>query len=280
MVDSEVFLRQMQENLLDVVRPYQKRLNQQQKRVEFINLCVRSVGRDDFIQLDELLKSREAASVEDDPELEGCRESFERLRAYADEKVERYRIQFIEDLMARAQEADLPLTVDFPRLNSLQGIEGTVDFSRRTTTINKKVLKSIDPRRIVAALLKEKRELYDRPLDPQAFVDGLQRTYREILRKENFAPGHTVPIQRFYVEHVLSLQSKAFFQDMAKGKFRGYTVDQFAVDIWRTFQAGTGGTSDGHSLQLRSGRGNSFWLLDSEGQKRQISGISFQRVEP
>jgi hypothetical protein len=57
-------------------------------------------------------------------------------------------------------------------------------------------------------------------------------------------------------------------------------LDQFAVDIWRYFQAGTGGTSKGYALQLRPGRNNSLWLIDSDGEKRQITGISFQKAEP
>lgn len=277
-MENEASLKQIQENLTEVVKPYQKRLNEQQKLVDFINLCVRCAGRDDFIQLDELLQSKQANLVENEEELDGCREGLDRLNAYAAEKVERYRIQFIEDLVAMAREAGLPLEVDFPRLNSLKGIEGTVDFAKRTTTINKKAVKSIDPKKIVAALLREKRELYDRPLDPQSFMDGLYQTYKEMLQKGGHAPGHTVPIQDFYMEYVLSLQSKAFFLDMAKGKFRGYSMDQFSVDIWRTLQAGTGGTSDGQALQLRPGRGNSLWLIDGMGEKRQISGISFQKA--
>ncbi len=279
-MNHETFLNEMQQGLSEILKPYQKQLDQQQKLAEFVNLCIRNAGRDDFIALDEQLKTKMAESVEKAGSLKDCLEIFDRLRTYANEKVERYRIQFIEDLEARAQEVGLPLTVDFPRLSSLKGIEGTVDFGKRTTTINKKTLKSIDPRRIVSAFQKEKKELYDRPFDAQSFVDSLQQTYREILKKENLAQGHSVPIQRFYFEYVMSLQSKAFLQDMAKGKFRGYSVDQFAVDIWRYFQAETGGTSQGHALQLRAGRNNSFWMIDSDGQKRQITGIAFQKVKP
>jgi hypothetical protein len=280
MVNSEAFLQEMQEGLSEILRPYQKQLDQQQRIADFVNLCIRCANRDDFIQLDELLKTKMAETVESDESLGGCSEIFTRLRTYADEKVERYRIQFIEDLMARAQEAALPLDVDFPRLSSLKGIEGVVDFGKRTTAINKKTLKSIDPRRIVSALLKEKRELYDRPFDPQSFIDSIHQTYREMVKREDLPEGNSVPIQRFYFEYVMSLQSKAFLQDMAKGKFRGYSVDQFAVELWRYSQAGTGGTSEGYALQLRAGRNNSFWLIDSDGEKRQITGISFQKVEP
>ncbi len=280
MANGEAFLQKIQEELTEILKPYEKQLSQRKKMAELVGSCIRSAGRDDFIQLDELLKTPMAEEVVREEGLEECGELFERLKAYADEKVERYRLQFIEDLTRRASEVDLPLTVDFPRLSSLQGIEGSIDFNKRVTTINKKVLKSIDPRRIVSALLREKRELYDRPFDPRGFIDGLYRTYTELLKKNDAAPGQSVPVQQFYVEYVMSLQSKAFFQDMSRGRFRGYSLDQFSVDIWRYFQAGTGGTSDGHALMLRPGRNNSLWLIDGNGEKRQITGISFQKAEP
>lgn len=276
MADVEEFLVEAQENLGEILKPYQQELTRRKRMTEFVRKCVQSAGRNDFLQLDELLKTREAEEVESEEGLNKCKEVFDLLRAYADDQVERYRIQFVEDLTERAQEAGLPIEIDFPRLSVLKGIDGSVDFSARRTLINKKVLKSIDPRRIVSALIRIKRELYDGPFDPQAFIDSIYRTYSDIVKKEKWAPGESVPIQRFYLEHVISLQSKAFFMDMEKGKFRGYSLDQFAVDMWRYFQAGTGGTSEGRALRLRAGRNNALWLIDSDGQRRQITGISFQ----
>ena len=279
MMNGEKFLQEMQNGLLEILRPYEKRLNQQRKKAEFLNGCIRHIGRDDFIQLDELLKTKIAGELAEEECLAGCGEYLERLRTYAAGKVEQYRLQFVEDLTERAREADLPLEVDFPRLVSLRGIEGAVDFSRRVTTINKMTLKSIHPGKIVAAFLKEKRELYDRPFVPRAFIDGLQQVYMARLHREGLSPGDPVPIQQFYFDYVMSLQSKSFLQDMAKGRFRGYSLDQFAVDLWRLFQSETGGTSDGYAMQLRAGRNNSLWLIDSAGEKRQITGISFKKVD-
>jgi hypothetical protein len=279
MTDNETFLQDSQERLKQIIQPYQKELNRQQRMADFVKLCIRCIDRDDFLQLDELLKSKMAAQVKEEQALNACEEPFERLGAYANEKVERYRLQFIEDLRQLAKDADLTMDIDFPRFSSLKGIDGEFSFSKRTTTVNKKVLKSIDPRRIIAALLKVKRQLYDRPYDPQAFIDGIYQVYANILQKEKWSPGHTVPMQRFYLEYVISLQSRVFFQNMDKAKFKGYSLDQFSVDFWRYFQAGIGGTSNGHVLQLRPGRNNSLWLIDSDGERRQITGIAFQEKE-
>ncbi len=275
MVDREEFLEQMQEKLTDVVRPYQQQQNRRQRMADFVKQCIRSAGRNDFFQLDELLKSKMARDVEEEVGLKDGAEFLDQLRTYADEQVERYRIQFIEDLTTLAREAELPIEVDFPRIEVLKGIEGDVDFAQRKTVINKKILKSVDPKRIITALRRVKQQLYDRPYDPQVFIDELYNAYMEILKKEAQEIGHPVPMQQLYLEYVLSLQSRTFFQDMDKGKFRGYSLDQFAVDLWRYFQAGIGGTSDGYAVQLRPGRNNALWLIDSDGERRQITRISF-----
>ncbi|MCW5212635.1 hypothetical protein VU04_06965 [Desulfobulbus sp. TB] len=275
-MDTETFLQENQNNLNNILRPFQQELNRGQRLADFLKQCVRCLGRDDFLQLEELLSSKTSQNVEDEEALSECEPLFQTLREYTSEQVEKYRFEFIEDLSRLAEEADLPIEIDFPRFTVLKGIEGEIDFSKRSTMINKKVLKSIDPRRIVTATLRLKKQLYDRPFDPQAFVDSLYTTYKKINQQEDAAPGHPVGIQHFYLEYVISMQSKAFFINMDKSKFRGYSLDQFGVDLWRYFAAGIGGTSDGRMLQLRPGRNNSLWLIDSDGERRQITGISFQ----
>jgi hypothetical protein len=167
--------------------------------------------------------------------------------------------------------------MDFPRFTVLKGITGEIDFASRSTKINKKVLKSIDPRRIMAMVVRLKKQLYDKPYDPQEFIDGLCTVYLELLEKEDLPAGRPVPMQQFYLAYVISLQSKTFFQNMDKGKFKGYSLDQFSVDLWRYYQAGIGGTSQGYELQLTPGRNKALWLLDTQGELRQITAISFHK---
>ena len=279
MTTYEKFLQEAQAGLNEIVKPYQVETNRRQRLADFMKTCMRNAARNDFLQLDEQLKNKIAGDVEDENGLEETSDIFDRLRKYANEQVERYRMEFIEDLTARAQEADLEITIDFPRFSSLKGIAGEIDFSSRTTTINSKLLKSIDPRRIVTALLRLKKQLYDRPYDPRTFIDGLYGVYAEFIKKENLAPGTRVPAQHLYLAYVLSMQSKTFFQDMDKGKFRGYSVDQFGVDLWRYFQAGIEGTSTGHVFTMRPGRISALWLIDTDGEKRRITGISFEEKE-
>lgn len=264
--------------LTEVLHPYKQESSRRERLGAFLDEVIRAAGRDDFIHLDEALRSKTAEDVQTEPGLEKVKGAFEKLRAGASAKVERYRLEFIEDLKAQAAAAGLPLEIDFPRFRSLKGIEGEIRFADRQTAVNKKRLKSIDPRRIVKALVKVKRELYDRPFDAQAFVDGLHESYLTVLRDNDWAVGHSVPMQALYLEHVLSMQSKAFFTDLDKGRFRGYPLEHFAVDLWRYFQAGTGGTSKGAQMRLDPGRGttSALWLIDSTGERRQIAGMSFQ----
>jgi hypothetical protein len=278
-MENEIFLLEHQDRLKEIISPYQKELNRGQRLADFFKQCIRCVGRDDFLQLDELLASRMAANVEQEEALSGCKSLFESLREDAGEKVDRYRLKFIEDLTRLGKEADLDIVIDFPRFTVLKGIEGEVAFANRTTTINKKILKSVDPRRIVTTLARLKKQLYDRPLDPEKYIDGLYATYIKIRKTDNLASGSPVPIQRFYLDYVISLQSKVFFSNMEKGKFRGYSLEQFTVDIWRCFDAGCTSTSKGIHFKLTSGRNFSLWLLDSTGEKKQISSITFQESE-
>ncbi|MCI5159617.1 MAG: hypothetical protein D3906_14545 [Candidatus Electrothrix sp. AUS1_2] len=174
-METESFLQENQEKLNNIIRPFQQDLKRGQRLADFLQQCLRCLERDDSLQLEELLHSNIAKHIEDEEDEEAlseCRPLFETLREYTKEQVEKYRFQFIEDLSRLAEEADLPLALDFPRFTVLKGIEGEIDFSNRRTSINKKVLKSIDPRRIVTAALRWKKQLYDSPFDPQAFVDG------------------------------------------------------------------------------------------------------------
>ncbi|HDJ27775.1 MAG: hypothetical protein J7J70_11525 [Deltaproteobacteria bacterium] len=275
-MDNEDFLQVNQEQLTAIVRPFQQELNRCQRLADFIKQCIRCAGRDDFLRLDELLNTKPATEVVQEEALAECAPILESLRADAREKVEKYRLEFIEDLTRLGNDAGLAIDIDFPRFSILKGIDGEIAFSERTTTINKKVLKSIDPRRIVAALVRLKKQLYDRPFNPQEYIDGLYETYVGICKADNLAVGQPVPIQRFYLQHVISLQSKTFFTNMDKAKFRGYSLEQFSVDLWRYFESGIGGTSDGKLLDLDPGRNFSLWLLDGVGERRQISSISFK----
>ncbi len=277
MTANTVCLETAQGNLKQIVQPYQKDLNIQQKKANFITQCIRCADRDDFLQLDELLKSKIAEQIKEDEALGDCAPIFESLAAYADEKVEQYRIELVTDLTERCREAELEIEIDFPKFTVLKGINGEIDFGARCTRINKKVLKSIDPRRILTAVSRLKAQLYDRPYNPQNFIDSLCQVYLELVEKEQLTVNAAVPIQKFYLAHVLSLQSKPFFQNMDKGKFKGYSLEQFSVDLWRYFHANIGGTSQGYELQLTPGRNKSLWLIDSQGELRQITAIAFYK---
>jgi len=278
-MDNESFLQEKKENINAIVRPFQKEVNRRQRLADFMKQCLRCLDRDDFLQLDELLSGKIAEQVEQEEGLSECGPILESLRQDARQKVEQYRLEFIDDLLRQGREAGLDIRVDFPRFSILKGIEGEVAFAERTTVINKKTLKSIDPRRIVTALGRLKKQLYDRPFAPGKYVEELHATYAGICKTDDLSPGSAVPIQRFYLEYVISLQSKVFFTNMEKGKFRGYSLDQFSVDLWRCFDAGVTATAAGLRFKLSPGRNFALWLLDSTGQRKQISSIAFQAGE-
>jgi hypothetical protein len=62
---------------------------------------------------------------------------------------------------------------------------------------------------------------------------------------------------------------------MAKGRFREYDADQFAVDFWRYFTSDVASTSEGYIPRLSTGRGAGMWVVDQLGEKRRYSSLSF-----
>jgi hypothetical protein len=276
-MEPEVFLQAQQARLTDMLRPYQREVNRRQGVADFVNRCIRSASRDDFFQLYDFLNSRTAREVEAEPGWEDAKEVFARLRDDATQKVERYQLRFLEDFTRLVEEAGLPLENDFPRLRLLKGIELEVVFAEKRSLLNSKPLKTVDPARLMRAVVALKRHLYERPFDPQGFIDGLFMVYQKVNQAAGRSIGEPAPMQTIYIEYTLSLQSRSFFQDMAKGRFRGYDADQLAVDFWRYFSSSVSTTAEGYILRLSPGRNNALWLIDASGERRRISGLSFQR---
>jgi hypothetical protein len=274
-MDNDAFLQEQQTQLAEILRPYQREVNRRQRIADFVNRCMRSASRDDFFQLYDLLHSRMAAEVEAEPGYVAAREVFERLRQDATRKVERYQLHFQEDFTRLVHEAGLLLENDFPRLRLLKGIELEVVFAQKRTLLNGKTLKTVDPQRLMRAVMALKRRLYDRPFEPQGFIDGLFAAYQKVNQAAGRGVGAMAPIQAVYLEYVLSLQPRTFFQDFAKSKFREYDADQFAVDFWRYFSSDVSATSQGHVLDLSPGRSNALWLIDASGERRRITALAF-----
>jgi hypothetical protein len=275
-MEQDTFLQEQQARLTDLLRPYQRELTRRQRIADFVNACLRSAGRDDFFTLYELLHSRTCSEVEVEAGWEEAQEVLARLRDDATHKVERSQLTFLEDFTKLVQEAGLPLENDFPRLRLLKGIELEVEFAHKRTLINGRPFKTVDPQRLIRAVLALKRRLYDRPFEPQGFIDGLFAVYEKVVKAADQKVGDAAPLQTMYLEYTLSLQSRSFFQDMARGKFREYDADQFAVDFWRYFLSDISATSGGDVLRLNPGRNNALWLIDTSGERRRITSLSFQ----
>ncbi len=272
---DETRIEYARNQLEEVLKPFQQEQNRRQKKSDFLKKCILCIDKNDFFQLDELLRSKQLAEVQEDIHFKVCDSIFARLRIFADEQIDHYRLQFKDSLIQIAEAAGLPLDIDLPRFSVLKGIEGKLDFANRTTVINQVIIKSIDPKRIVSTALNIKRKLYDSVFEPQKFINSLLGCYKETLKKTGQGMGDIIPIWQLYTDYVWSLQSQAFFQNMDKGKFKGYTIEQFAVDLWRFFESNVSGSEEGYRIRLNSGRGKSLWLIDQDGEKRQITHTSF-----
>lgn len=262
-------------HLGEIVKPFQQELNRRQKSSDFIKKCIQSIEKNDFFQLDELLKSKQVGEVLEDASLRDCASIFSQLQTYADAQIEQYKSEFKHGLMQAAEKVGLPMQVDLPRFFVLQGIAGEVNFAKRQTKLGELTIKSFDPRRIVSVALSLKRKLYDSVFAPHLFINSLFACYQEIVKKEKQGVGDAVSVCQLYTDYVWSLQSKAFLQNMDKAKFKGYSVEQFAVDLWRFFTSDVAATEDGYCIRLAPGRIKPLWLIDQMGERRHISHASF-----
>jgi hypothetical protein len=268
-------IEDVKNQLETVVKPFQQEQNQRQKKSDFVKKCIQCIDKNDFFQLEQLLTSKQVVDILADSHFKECEAIFSCLRTFADEQIDNYRLQFKDNFLQLAKKAGLPLEVDLPRFSILKGIEGRIDFANRITVINQVTIKSIDPRRIVSTATKIKRNLYDSVFEPQKFINSLCECYKDILKRSEQRSGDSVPIYQLYADYVWSLQSQAFLHNMDKGKFKGYSAEQFAVDLWRFFESNVSAAEGGYRIRLNSGRGKSLWLIDQDGERRQITHSSF-----
>ena len=261
------------DGLNTLLKPYRSEWRRRERLSKFMEQCIRSARREDFFQVAELVSSRTAKKLVDDGYLSDAAAQLDALKRWSDDRITAYRTELLSDLTALAKDAGIPLTIDFPDFFCRKGIQGTIDFAKRTSTINGKTIKSVDPKRIVSLMVKCDRRLYGRPFHPQAFIDGLHATWASMKKS-----GTAVPIRDFYIQHVINQQSALFLQDMDKARYRGYSIDEFSIDLWRLASSPVSETSSGLTMELRSGRNASLWLLDQHGEKRKITSISFQKA--
>ena len=109
-MEQDSFLQEQQTRLTEMLRPYQRELTRRQRLADFVNACIRSVGRDDFFTLYELLQSRTCSEVEAEPGCEEARDIFNGLRADATRKVERSQRTDLDEFYPTVdlRSADLP----------------------------------------------------------------------------------------------------------------------------------------------------------------------------
>ncbi len=79
--EIECFKDQLQE----IIKPYQQEQNRRQKKSDFLKKCIQCIEKNDFFQLDELLKSKQANDVLEDSNFKLCDPIFCQLRKFADD---------------------------------------------------------------------------------------------------------------------------------------------------------------------------------------------------
>jgi hypothetical protein len=166
-------------------------------------------------------------------------ESLIALKEATDEAWGRMRLSAINDFVKGAEQAGLAVRGQAPRFTVGRGNEVTFDVSKNRTSVNKTVIKSIDPRDVLEKVRADEERLWGENIDAAAEMERVYNAAKDEAASGGGAEG--VSILRVYDRIIRGLPSPE------KKKF---SKEVFAARLSRLLESGTT-TEDGHVLVLR-----------------------------
>ncbi|BAZ03075.1 hypothetical protein NIES37_70880 (plasmid) [Tolypothrix tenuis PCC 7101] len=116
---------------------------------------------------------------------------------------------------------------------------------------------------IVEAIKREHKRVFGREFDPKAFLKKLRKQYLEIIKKDKFSDGSSIPVR--HITRQLSRNEK------------GFRTDEFLIDLSRLVEKGLieiGGVR----LELQHTKDTNQGLLLHIETKRYIGFILFNKI--
>ncbi|MHA1794755.1 MAG: hypothetical protein ACTSUK_01480 [Promethearchaeota archaeon] len=170
----------------------------------------------------------------------------------------------------------------FPNFNIKKILKIQIDLSKMQAKIGTKycsqIVREISVKVVALKIKEEAHRLFNRPFDPQKFLEILYHAYLLALTEENKAFGNGVSMFTIHKFVFLLKQRESFFK---KGKpFESYLVDQFAVDLGKLLESGKFKTLDGYSLKLHPVRDykRALFVIDfGRGAGQNYGLLSFKK---
>lgn len=93
----------LKDQLQEIVKPYQQEQNRRQKKADFLKTCVKSIEKNDFFQLDELLNGKLAEEILKDPYFSFCHSLFNQIQEFSDNQIKNYQVQYKKTLLQMSE---------------------------------------------------------------------------------------------------------------------------------------------------------------------------------
>jgi hypothetical protein len=186
------------------------------------------------------------------------RAQLNRTREYALEKAKLESRRYPKLFEEACQQANIPLdNSPHPRYTTDNYfIKISIDETNQVAKIenheSELATLPMDIAAVIHTLIQERQRLFERPFEPQEFIERLYQDYNAILSVEKLANGDPVRIR--------SITKR-------RGKnIKGFRVDEFSVDLWRLSQHGITTTQNGYQLRFEQTKNINQGMLLPSGQ--------------
>ncbi len=156
--------------------------------------------------------------------------------------------------LLREELTDCSIDGRFPEYRINNVLDLRLDERKNRAIINtsfcRETVNEISVPTVAEKVREQLRRLFDRPFDPQAFLDQLYKAYRLALVQEGKPSGEVVNIFTAHKFAVCLRQSAKVFTDASARHFQPYLPDEFAIDLGKLLQSGITQTPQGYQLKL------------------------------
>jgi hypothetical protein len=205
-------------------------------------------------------------------------EQYEQLKKAFDTQVGRLRIDFDKKFLEACERNQLHGV----KGNSMDGfrimgiIAVKVNFAKSlsevgTFVVSKKI-NTLSVEKVIAKIREEMNRLFDRPFEPEKFLQTLHDAYEAIRR----GLSANALLKDVYRQIWFGKQNQEFIETANPTKMIAYSLDQFSVDLGRLFEAKVRRLANGLECIISLGAGG-INIYGKDGNFNSYKFIEFRK---